>query len=55
MLSIGNGVITARAKRVAAQNALAGKIKSHKKASFCKRLKGVGRAGRSEPTARISF
>jgi len=50
-----NGVIAARREGLAAKDPPHGQSETHKKATFGKRLDGVGRAGRGKPTAGISF
>lgn len=55
LLFFGNRVISARAKRVAAEHAPTGKRKTDEKSSFCKRFESVGRAGRCKPARRVSF
>ena len=50
-----NGVIPSRKERIAAKYTPYRQKKSHKKASFHKRLCGVGRTGRCKPTSRTPF
>ena len=45
-----HGIIAADRKGLTAKDAPHGKSESHKKATFGKRLNGVGGAGRGEPT-----
>ena len=55
VLLLGDGVKATDGEGITAQYAPHRQIKAHEKATFLKRLKGVGRASRRKPTARISF
>ena len=50
-----NGVISAGKKGVTSENPFYRKPEAHKKATFLKCLKGIGRACRGKPACRISF
>ena len=52
---LGTGIVPAAREWVTAQNAPNGENESGEKAAFCKRLKGVGRAGRCKPAAGLFY
>ena len=51
----GNGIVSAGAKGIAPKDAPHRKSKAHKKATFLKRLNGVGGACRSKPACGVTF
>ena len=52
---LGHGVVSARAKWIATEDAPYRQYGSYDKAAFTVCLKGIGRASRREPTSGIRF